>query len=162
MNQALVDLAERIRSELKDLRRVVERAEKGWERSNLQADDMYVDGVALNLHGFYSGLERLFELVATVVDASKPQGVEWHKELLEQMAKEIPNIRPAVISGPMREALDEYRRFRHLIRNVYTFKLNPSKVGELLDKTPRVYAQVRREMLAFANFLERQARKSKR
>lgn len=26
--------------------------------------DIYLDSVALNLHGFYSGLERLFELVA--------------------------------------------------------------------------------------------------
>lgn len=159
MNRVLIDLAERIRSEMKDLRRVVKRAEQGWERSKINADDMYVDGVALNLHGFYSGLERLFELIATAVDQNKPQGAEWHKELLEQMAKEVTGIRPAVISDQVQRDLDEYRRFRHLIRNVYTFKLVPAKVGDLMQKTSRLYIQVRREMLAFADFLERQARK---
>ena len=157
MNTALSDLAKRIRSELNDLRRVLERAEKGWQHSLINSDDMYVDGVALNLHGFYSGLERLFELVATVVDNNKPQGDEWHKELLEQMSKEIPGVRPAVISEEVRRRLDEYRRFRHLIRNVYTFKLDPPKVGELLEKTPALFTQIRREMLAFANFLEKKS-----
>jgi hypothetical protein len=54
----------------------LERAEKGWQHSKIDSDDMYVDSVALNLHGFYSGLERLFELIATVVDERKPQGAE--------------------------------------------------------------------------------------
>jgi len=29
---------------------------------------LYLDSAALNLHGFYSGLERLFELIARHVD----------------------------------------------------------------------------------------------
>lgn len=157
MNQSLIDLAERIRSELKNLRRVLERAEKGWQHSKINSDDMYVDGVALNLHGFYSGLERLFELIATVVDESRPQGAEWHKELLEQMSKQVPGVRPAIISEQVRLRLDEHRHFRHLIRNVYTFKLEPSKVGKLLEETPDLFTQIRREILAFARFLEQKA-----
>lgn len=45
------------------------QAGNGSQHSN---DDHYLDGVALNLHGFYSGLERIFELVATRVDNTKP------------------------------------------------------------------------------------------
>jgi len=49
-----------------------------------------LDGVALNLHGFYAGLERLFELIAAIVDGTVPQGANWHQILLEQMATEAP------------------------------------------------------------------------
>jgi hypothetical protein len=43
-----------------------------------------------------------------------PQGTEWHKILLDQMAKEIFQLRPALISDQTRKALDEYRAFRTL------------------------------------------------
>ena len=52
-------LSGRIRDELSELTRVVDRAEQGWERAKTQHDDYYLDCVALNLHGFYSGLEHM-------------------------------------------------------------------------------------------------------
>jgi hypothetical protein len=45
------------------------------------------------------------------------------------MTTEILPLRPAVISDETREALDEYRGFRHVVHNVYTFKFDPLKVG---------------------------------
>ncbi|MBI3913442.1 MAG: antitoxin [Chloroflexi bacterium] len=158
MNKALIELAERIRSELKDMHKVLQRAEEESNRSRISSDDMYMDGAALNLHGFYSGLERLFELTANVVDGSKPQSSEWHRELLDRMAREISGIRPAVISTETLDLLDELRRFRHLIRNVYTFNLIPVKVEDLLDKTTSAYEQICNEMLTFAKFLDQKAR----
>jgi hypothetical protein len=44
---------------------VRQRIETGWQRVRQSSDDYYLDGVALNLPSFYSGLERIFELVAT-------------------------------------------------------------------------------------------------
>jgi hypothetical protein len=41
----------------------------------------------------------------------------WHLFLLEQMTKEVPGIRPAVISTETGTRLDEYRRFQHVVRN---------------------------------------------
>jgi hypothetical protein len=62
-------LAERIRGELDDLEREVNRAQKSWKASMRTSDpEPYIDSVALNLHGFYSGAERLFELIAEEVD----------------------------------------------------------------------------------------------
>jgi hypothetical protein len=52
VNDPLRQLAARIRSELKDVRRVLARMEEGWRRAQRSADDYYLDGVALNLHGF--------------------------------------------------------------------------------------------------------------
>jgi len=98
LSERLLKLSQRICDELGELERIVERAGEGWRRAEELSDDLYLDGVALNLHGFYSGLERLFELIAASIDGSLPQGANWHRLLLEQMAVEVVSVRPAVIS----------------------------------------------------------------
>lgn len=58
-------LAERIQNELAEIDREVKRAEKSWRVVPRTTDpDPYIDSVTLNLHGFYTGTERLFELIA--------------------------------------------------------------------------------------------------
>ena len=113
MSDILNHLAARIRNELPEIEHTLKRATKGVRRAKQTGDDYYLDGVAINLHSFYSGFERIFELIAANVDDMIPKGKNWHQVLLMQMAKEIAEVRPAVISYPVRLDLDEYRGFRH-------------------------------------------------
>lgn len=83
MNKGGKILAARILAELKEIVNLVERAKQGWERAKRKNDDYYLDGVALNLHGFYSGLERIFEKIASAIDGTVPGGANWHQELLK-------------------------------------------------------------------------------
>ena len=71
MNTFYQELIERIRGEIADLEIVVERTERSWAQAQEMADDQdaYLDSVALNLHAFYTGLERLFELIARTMIA---------------------------------------------------------------------------------------------
>lgn len=158
MSNELQQLADRIRNELAELKRVLDRVETGWQRAERSGDDYYLDGVALNLHGFYNGLERVFERTAVVVDGSMPQGENWHQVLLRQMANEVAGIRPAVISEETYAQLDEYRGFRHVVRNVYTYKFDPLKLQKLVEKARPLFRRIRTELLAFADFLEEAAR----
>lgn len=132
MNKKGAVLAGRIQAELKEFSILVERIELGMQKAKTQSDDFYLDSVALNLHGFYSGVERLFEKIAGSIDGSIPEGANWHHELLSQMSIEVPGIRPAVISTELKEKLEEYRGFRHVVRNVYTYHLDPAKVKPLV------------------------------
>jgi hypothetical protein len=157
LNERLQQLAVSIRNELAEVQRVLRRVEEGWQRARLSADDYYLDAVALNLHGFYGGLERIFERIATVVDGARPSGEHWHQALLQQMAEEIPSVRPAVISEATHQLLDPYRGFRHVARNVYTFHLDPARLERLVARAAACFDSVRPELLAFADFLERQA-----
>ena len=150
MSAELRRLADRIRDELVELTRVLDRVAAGWKRAERSGDDYYLDSVALNLHGFYNGLER----IAAVVDGSIPRGENWHQELLQQMANEVVGVRPAVISEQTCAQLDEYRGFRHVVRNVYTYKFDPVKLDKLVLNAPRLFARVQTELLAFADFLE--------
>jgi hypothetical protein len=157
VSNRLLKISERIQSEVIDLESVIDRIKEGWQRSKKSGDDYYIDSVALNLHGFYSGLERIFELIASSVDSRKPNGKEWHKALLYQMAQEVPQVRPAVISEKSRSRLNEFRGFRHVVRNVYTFKFDPEKVEKLANEVPSLFADISPELLAFADFLQQAA-----
>jgi len=70
------------------------------------------------------------------------------------MSKEQKDIRPAVISTDCSSRLDELRRFRHLVRNLYTFNLVPEKLEPIVSDLPALWQEVQAEILAFADFLE--------
>jgi len=149
------ELGERIRGAIPDLDRVIQRALAAWARAGQMPDESaYLDSVALNLHGFYAGLERLFELIARHVDGVLPGGETWHRDLLRRMAQDMAGVRPAVLSQDSVLALDEFRRFRHLVRNVYTMSLAPEKMAGLMVTLPTLWLTLRAELWAFADFLE--------
>ena len=102
------------------------RVAAAWERGRRATvdQDYYLDAVALNLHGFH------------------------------QMAAEVPDVRPAMIGADVAEALDEYRRFRHLVRNIYATNLAPTKMQRLVERLPMLWAQLRGDLATFALFLE--------
>ncbi|MFZ1465378.1 MAG: hypothetical protein WAV60_15115 [Anaerolineae bacterium] len=157
MNGIYRTIAGRIRAESQELARVVERTDRIWQQALTSSDDYYVDATALNLHGFYAGLERLLEIIADGVDQAKPGGAHWHDELLRQMAAEIPGVRPPVLSQETRDRLDRYRGFRHVVRNVYTYNLDPEQIGVLVKQLAPTMARVAHELTAFAEFLEQVA-----
>ncbi len=149
-------LAARLHAELQSLEQVVERANNALARASRQPEDQdyFLAAAALDLHGFYAGLERLFELIADDVDRSHPTGAHWHRDLLAQMTLVVGQVRPAVLSPEASAALVDYLDFRHLVRNVYTFNLRPERVAELVRGLRATFDLVRRDLLTFAIFLE--------
>ena len=160
MNGRYLTLAGRIRQEIAELERVAERTQRIWREATTRSDDFLLDAAALNLHGYYAGIERLFEIITDVVDQAKPTGANWHQELLRQMTVDVPGIRPAVLSEANRNALDEFRGFRHVVRNVYSYNLDPVRIGLLVKNLTTLSAGVHAELLAFTNFLEEIANES--
>lgn len=149
-------LARRIRDEIIQLERNVQRVQRAWEAANHAANDadLFVDSAALNLHGFYSGIEHVLEFASYQLEGGPPQGPAWHKELLRQISTDLPNIRPPILTAATVDALDEFRRFRHVIRHVYAEDLQPEKVEALVEQLSAVWQQVKTELETFAQFLE--------
>ncbi len=154
MSESLRHLAMRIRNELLEIEHTLKRATEGMKRAKETGDDYYLDGVALNLHSFYSGTERIFELIAGNIDDKVPEGENWHQILLKQMAEEMAEVRPAVISDSVRLGLDEYRGFRHVVRNVYTYKFDSARIEKLIRGAGPLSFRLQAEIEAFADFLE--------
>jgi hypothetical protein len=160
MNIIYQELSDRIRGTLPDIDRVVERILRAWPRAreSSEAQDVYLDAVALNLHSFYSGLERLFELIAGRIDRSIPSSEAWHRNLLFRMGQEIQGVRPAVVSVDHIGKLDEFRRFRHLVRNVYTINLLPDRMSKLVLTLPDLWSQSAHGVDGFCGFHKRSGR----
>ena len=148
--------AERIRSELGNIEEVVTRVRRAVEASEGDSvnSDLYWDATALNLHDFYTGLERLLRHIAAEIDGHVPAGAEWHQELLRQMATQLPRIRPAVFSKETIKRLDEYLRFRHVVRHVYAFEFDPQRIRPLAEALAGDFARVKGELAIFIDFLE--------
>jgi len=150
---AYLALSARVAKELQELEQVVKRCLDIWHQAEASGDDLYVDGVALNLHSFYTGLERIFDLAVTEVDQTLPTGATWHQELLRQAATEIPRLRPAMITDKTRDRLDRYRGFRHVVRNIYALELDKEQIRPLVHDLQSVFADVKSELLRFAEAL---------
>lgn len=106
--------------------------------------DLYIDSAALNLHDVYSGVERVLKQIAATIDGNLPSSPEWHRDLLEQMGLDFAQVRPPVLTTASIQNLDEYLRFRHVVRNVYTFSLNPERVEELVKGLDHIFDQLPR------------------
>ncbi|MEL6161216.1 MAG: hypothetical protein AAFR18_18560 [Cyanobacteria bacterium J06627_32] len=153
MATELSKLSHRIDMELHNIEKVIVRAEAGWNKYKISKEDFLVDSVALSLHGFYNGIEGLLEKIATTVNGHLPSGSSWHRDLLNQMAYELPNVRPAVISDSTLVVLDEYLRFRHVVRQVYSYRIQPDKLAPLAEGVCNAYRSVSQELTAFARWL---------
>ena len=67
-------------------------------------------------------------------------------------------MRPAVISSASVSALDEYLRFRHVVRNIYAFSLIPAQIERLVVQFKGIFSQIQTELLSFVDFLEQVGR----
>ena len=154
MNEEVFREIERIRDDLIQIDITASHAQHDWNEFINKGDEAYLKAVAYDLHGFYTGLERIFKSVANTIDDKIPEGENWHKDLLEQMALDIAGLRPAVLSQDTVDLLDEFMRFRHRIRNIYSFNLIPDRVKNLVEKLPTVLAKAKGDLSAFVQFLE--------
>ena len=151
---AYLALAGRTTQTLMDIDRVVQRAELLLTKSRSTGDEGYMDGVALNLHSFYTGIESIFEDIARTVDGALPEGANWHQELLLQMSADLAGSRHPVIRRSTRDCLDEYRAFHHLVRNVYTFNLRPKRLSDLTDGIRICFTDAHNDLKEFGRFLQ--------
>ncbi|MAT99064.1 MAG: hypothetical protein CL608_18110 [Anaerolineaceae bacterium] len=156
MISAYLNLVTRIHQELRELERVVARAERAIQaaRERPEDQDLYIDSAALNLHDFYAGLERIFQQIGSTVDGHIPTGHNWHRELLQQMQSDLPDLRPPVLSTEVTNVLDEFLRFRHVLRNVYAFQFDPERIARLVNQLRPTWAKIQTELTTFASFLE--------
>lgn len=155
MKQELLALKERIETELADIERTAQRAQEAWKGANRfpEQQEYYLDSVALNLHSFYNGVERIFDAIARQLDPVFPSGDRWHRDLLKQMVKEWPEARPAVITGETEALLDDFLAFRHRIRGLYAFDVDAERLNLLLERLPEALSQVRQDLERFGQLL---------
>lgn len=66
----------------------------------------------------------------------------------------LTGVRPAVFARETAHRLDEYLRFRHVVRNVYALYLDAERVRALVAGLRSTYERAREELEEFGRFLE--------
>ena len=145
-----------IRRELENLSQLVRLAEQRIASARMKPDeaDAYIESAALHLQSFYTAAEQILTRIAENINGNLPGGETWHADLLRQMTYEVPGRRPAILRLETHDLLDELRGFRHRVRNIYTFRLNPERVTSLVDDLPKTYAALSQDLETFILFLE--------
>jgi hypothetical protein len=54
----------------------------------------------------------------------------------------------------LRENLEGYLGFRHVVRNVYTYHLSPEKLEALVTQVQTVFTKTKTELAGFGEFLK--------
>jgi hypothetical protein len=114
--------------------------------------DLLYENFALKLHNFYTGCERIFQLVVSELNGGVPSGNDWHRRLLDRMKTEREG-RPAVISVALASRLQEYLGFRHVVRSLYGYELDPDRIAKLVSRYSEVWLQYEQEVQGFVVWL---------
>ncbi|MBN1765569.1 MAG: hypothetical protein JW860_09955, partial [Sedimentisphaerales bacterium] len=67
------------------------------------------------VESYYTCAETIFLRISQFFENNLQEG-RWHRDLLEKMTLQVPDIRPRVVSEPVHEDLAELLRFRHFKR----------------------------------------------
>lgn len=132
----------------------IKETSRGVPKS-LRKKRIYEESLALKLHNFYTGCERIFQKIADDINGGVPSSVDWHKRLLKSMCLEIENIRPSVISKKTGKSLEEYFAFRHVVRNIYGFEIDSERLERLIGRLDRTFGSFKKELSSFLDFLRR-------
>jgi|GEM_PF-167002 len=143
----------RIQQELKEIQKLVDANHRLLEKLRTSQDQDYIGSIALNLHGFYCGVERILKLISQTVDQSVLDGQNWHQQLLDLMTSTIPTIRPAILSTRTRQLLGEFCSFRHVVINIYSFDLESERVQKLSQRLRECHELFQTDMCSFIDFL---------
>lgn len=114
---------------------------------------LFYENLALKLHNFYTGCERIFQTVVSELNGGPPTGFDWHRRLLERMGAAWQD-RPALLSAATAAELREYLAFRHVVRNIYGFELDLERIQRLVERYPQVWAQVEADFQRFIAWLQ--------
>jgi hypothetical protein len=61
--------------------------------------------------------------------------------------------RPAVLTSETAKQLEEYLAFRHVVRNIYGFELDPRRLDNLLASYDQTWLAIERDMRQFLDWL---------
>jgi predicted nucleotidyltransferase len=142
-------LKELVEDELAALGQIVQAMQEGMSSLDIAPSQFAMHALASYLHQFYTGCERIFERIALAVDGSLPGGAYSHANLLAQMARELPGIRPAVLNEALWLRLQDYLAFRHFFRHAYGYTLEWAKLRPLVAGMSTMLVDVQKQLRAF-------------
>ena len=111
------------------------------------ADDLYykfVEAASTELHGLYTGIEKIFARIIIFNARQLPQGKDFHKLILKTIHEELK-----LTSDDTNEFLEDLSSFRHLFRHAYGIELIPSEIIDATRQTCLKWPVIQSELEHF-------------
>lgn len=112
--------------------------------------------MALRLHNFYAGCERIFYAVVAELNGGLPQERDWPRRLLDKVGT-AREYRPAPLAAETAHELRDFLAFCHEMRNIHGFQLNVVRIDYLVACYPAVWQHVEADVAQFMAWLAPQA-----
>ncbi len=101
------------------------------------------------LADYYEGIENISKRIAKSIDGYVPSGHDWHKELIEQVCRELSGKRPVVFSEETHNMINKFRRFRHVFRAKYGYLLQSKTIYENVMLLNSINNNLKADIFAF-------------
>jgi len=137
-----------VEDELAALGAIVHAVQEGLDRSGEPPSQFVMQALASYVYQFYTGCERTLERLAVTVDGGLPGGAFSHANLLAQMARECPGVRPAVLHEALWLRRQDYLAFRHFFRHAYGYTLDWAKLRPLVAGMSTTLADLQGQLRA--------------
>ncbi len=101
--------------------------------------------IGKHLHDAVSALERAIERLIQDIDGDLPRGRSFHQDLLERAGRDMPGLRPAIVTPATRRDVGVLIGFRHVFRHAYgayDYALAGPNVALVRTAVPRAIAEI--------------------
>jgi len=131
--------------------------ERRHVRSGASQKDLITVGYLL--HGVYTAWEGSFKRIATTFE-NQLDPSQWHTQVIQRMALNLPGIRPAVIDPDTTTYLHKLRSFRHFFRHNYVKPLSYMELELVLLAYDEAAPRMDRHLRDFLAYLQAIAKQS--
>lgn len=104
---------------------------------------------AASVDNIYTAIEKIFSHIAYNIDGVQPKHQAHKNELATRMSKEIPGIRPAVISPSIANHFYELKEFVDFWRDNYSNKLTDDLLEDAIGKAKALSLEIVNEIEDF-------------
>lgn len=116
---------------------VQDAAEKAVQRVARESPG-HLEATACELSRLFTAFERLLERVCEEFENHFEKRGDYHEKLLQRMALNLDEIRPAFIPEDRLPAPRDLKGFRHVMRHAYDLTLGQDRLAELADLGQRL------------------------
>jgi len=113
-------------------------------------DMVEIAALGLFLHSFYNGIENIIKFIMKEKYDNLPSGNKWHKKLLDLCFIKT-NDQKELFNENLKIVLDDYLRFRHFIRNTYSYKIKWELMEDLILNINKNWNDIKNDIV---NYIE--------
>lgn len=148
-SEAISRLTELVTDELDECQAVVLEVSRALEVVEHSPEGVFVAvAIAAYIENVFSGLERIMLRIADDIDGERPIGDSWHKDLLQRSGQTM-GWRGPILTHETIIMIDEWRRFRHLVRHNYLTRRKSNEVEMLGFRVVTGFPKVRADVTRF-------------